>query len=248
MGAWYLLRTPPLADVEHGGTMGNKLFRGGALKRAGAGAAMAWTAALLVGLTPASAAVSPAALWHMEETSGSVMRDSSGNHNGSLHSVQLGQPGSTGNGYGFTGSSEVIVPSAGDLNPGTRDITITISLKATSVPRKPDWDVIRKGKFDSSGGEWKMEYQPNGKASCGFKGASEKSGALTAGPALNNGKWHTVQCVKTSSSIKLIVDGQTYSKSVNIGSISNSAPVVIGAHPGSEFFKGWLDEARIQIG
>ena len=36
--------------------------------------------------------------------------------------------------------------------------------------------------------------------------------------------------------------------SVNIGSISNSAPVVIGAHPGSEFFKGWLDEARIQIG
>ena len=119
MGAWYLLRTPPLADVEHGGTMGNKLFRGGALKRAGAGAAMAWTAALLVGLTPASAAVSPAALWHMEETSGSVMRDSSGNHNGSLHSVQLGQPGSTGNGYGFTGSSEVIVPSAGDLNPGT---------------------------------------------------------------------------------------------------------------------------------
>jgi len=64
---------------------------------------------------------------------------------------------------------------------------------------------------------------------------------------LNDGKWHTVQCVKTSSTIKLIVDGQTYSKAVSVGSISNTAPVVIGAHPGSEFFKGALDEASIQI-
>jgi hypothetical protein len=148
--------------------------------------------------------------------------------------------------YGFTGSSEVIVPSSGDLSPGSKDITITIHLKATSVPKKPDWDLVRKGKVDTRGGEWKMEYQPSGEASCGFKGT--KSGALTAGPALNNGKWHTVQCVKTSSSIKLVVDGQTYSKSVKIGSITNSAPLVIGSHGGSEFFNGALDEASIQIG
>ena len=90
-----------------------------------------------------------------------------------------------------------------------------------------------------------MEYQPNGKASCGFKAPSRQ---LTAGPALNNGKWHTVQCVKTSSSIKLIVDGQTYSKSVKFGSITNSAPLVIGSHGGSEFFNGALDEASVQIG
>jgi hypothetical protein len=228
--------------------MYNKISRRVSLRRAAAGAALAWAAASLVGLAPAGAATSPAALWHMDETSGSVMRDSDGSHNGSLHSVQLGQSGYSGNAYGFTGSSEVIVPSAGDLNAGTKDITISISLKATSVPKKPDWDLIRKGKYDTSGGEWKMEYQPNGKASCGFKGSSKKSGAITAGPALNNGKWHTVQCVKTSSAIKLIVDGQTYSKSVSIGSMSNTAPVVIGSHPGSEFFKGALDEASIQIG
>ena len=223
----------------------NTISRLTALRRAGVGAALACSAALLLGVGPASATAGPVALWHMDETSGSVMHDANGSHSGSLHSVQLGQSGYEGTAYGFTGSSSVSVASASDLNAGSRDITVTIHLKATSVPKKPDWDLIRKGKADTSGGEWKMEYQPSGQASCGFKGKT--SASLTKGPALNNGKWHTVQCVKTSSSIKLIVDGQTYSKSVSIGSISNTAPILIGTHGSSEFFKGALDEASIEI-
>jgi hypothetical protein len=225
--------------------MRNKIVRRSALRRAGA--ALAGSAALLVAVTPAASAdTGLVALWHMDETSGSVMKDAVGSHSGKLQSVQLGQSGFLGKAYGFTGSSKVTVASASDLNPGSKDITITIHLKATSVPDKPDWDLIRKGKADTSGGEWKMEYQPSGQASCGFKGKTSSS--LTKGPALNNGKWHTVQCVKTSSTIKLIVDGQTYSKSVSVGSISNTAPILIGSHGGSEFFKGSLDEASIQIG
>ena len=54
--------------------------------------------------------------------------------------------------------------------------------------------------------------------------------------------------MRTSSAIKEIVDGQTFSKAANIGSISNTEPVVIGAHPGSEFFNGSLDEASIKVG
>jgi hypothetical protein len=92
-----------------------------------------------------------------------------------------------------------------------------------------------------------MEYQPSGQASCGFNGSSSYS-ELTAGPPINDGKWHTVQCVKTSSAIKVVVDGQAFSQSATIGSIGNTDPVVIGAHPGSEFFNGSLDEASIQVG
>ena len=93
-----------------------------------------------------------------------------------------------------------------------------------------------------------MEYQPSGQATCGFKGTVDHD-SLTAGPALNDGTWHTVQCVKTSSSIKVIVDGQTFSKSATIGSIVNTESVLIGAHgAGSELFNGSLDEASIQIG
>ena len=66
-----------------------------------------------------------------------------------------------------------------------------------------------------------MEYQPSGQASCGFKGSSDYA-ELIAGPALNDGNWHTVQCVKTASAIKVVVDGQTFSKPAIVGSIANT--------------------------
>jgi len=190
------------------------------------------------------------ALWHMDETSGSTMFDSAGAHNGALHTIQLGLPGFAGLAYGFNGSSSYVsVPSASDLNPTASNITITMHLKTTGTPPPPpaDWDLIRKGLYTTTGGEFKMEFQQTGKASCGFKGSSNYA-ELIAGPAINNGQWHTIQCVKTASAIKLIVDGQTFSQSANVGSIANTASVVVGARPGSDWYKGSLDEASIQIG
>src|SRR5437764_1462668 len=59
-----------------------------------------------------SSATGTVALWHMDETSGTVMSDSVGGHTGTLHSVQLGQPGFLGTAFGFSGGY-VSVPSAG---------------------------------------------------------------------------------------------------------------------------------------
>jgi hypothetical protein len=155
--------------------------------------------------------------------------------------------GFSGTAYAFAGQADVRVPHADDLNPGSADITLTLHLKTTQVPARPDWDLIRKGVF-SDPGEYKMEYQPSGQASCGFGGTTSFS-EIMDGPALNDGAWHTVQCVKTASAIALVVDGQTFSKKASIGSIANVAPVVIGAHAdGGEFFQGTLDEASIDVG
>jgi len=184
----------------------------------------------------------------MDETSGTVMKDSARTHTGTLHNVTLGQTGSVGRAYGFNGSSSYAsAPSASDLNPGSANITFTIRLKTTAVPAKPDWDLIRKGLYTTAGGEYKMEYQPSGQASCGFKGSTGYA-EMTAGPALNNNQWHTVSCVKTPTAIQVVVDGQTFSQAANIGTIANSDAVPIGARPGSEFFLGLLDEASIQVG
>jgi hypothetical protein len=186
------------------------------------------------------------AAWSMDEKAGSVMYDRVDDHDGRLHSVQLGQPGFKGTAYGFTGSSYVSVPSAGSLNPGSAKVTVTIHLNTTRVPTN-DWDVIRKGYFDSPGGEFKVEYQSSGQASCGFKG-SKGYRELIAGPALDDGRWHTVRCVKTTSAIQLIVDGQRFSAAANIGSISNTEPIVIGSRPGTQYFIGRLDQASIRFG
>jgi hypothetical protein len=186
------------------------------------------------------------ALWHMDETSGNVAVDSVGGHNGILDHVQGGLPGFIGTAFGFTRST-ITVPSARALNPGRRKITAAIRLNTTLAPVRPDWDLLRKGVFGSGTGDYKVEYQPTGQASCGFRGTSGAS-ELIAGPRLNDGRWHTVQCVKTRTAIRLVVDGRTFSKRAKIGSLSNRAPLVIGSRPGSEFFRGALDEAYIQIG
>jgi hypothetical protein len=187
------------------------------------------------------------ALWHMDETSGTVMHDAVGANHGTLNAVGVGAPGFAGTAFTFSGSSFVSVPSAPALNPGSANITITVHLKATSVPATPDWDLIRKGLFTTTGGEYKVEYQPSGQASCGFVGSSG-SREITAGPALNDGAWHTVQCTKTASAIVLTVDGRSFPMAGAVGSISNSAAMAIGARPASEFFQGALDEASVRVG
>ena len=190
------------------------------------------------------------ALWHMDETSGAMMYDAVSGHTGTLYAVALGLPGFTGTDYSFNGSSSYVsVPTAADLNPGASDITITIHIKTSSTPPPPpaDWDLIRKGLYTTAGGEYKMEFQQSGQASCGFEGSAGYS-EIIAGPALNDGRWHTIQCVKTATMIKLVADGQTFSQAANVGSISNTSPVVIGARPGSDWTRAELDEASIQIG
>lgn len=190
------------------------------------------------------------ALWHMDETTGSTMHDVIGHHNGTAYHVQTGLPGLAGHAFGFNGSSSYAsVPSAASLDPGSAPVTITIHLQTTGTPPAPpaDWDVIRKGLYTSSGAEYKMEFQQSGQASCGFEGSAGYS-ELIAGPKINDGQWHTVQCMKSSSAIGVVVDGASYTQTAAIGSISNSAPVVIGARPGSDWYRGTLDEASIQVG
>jgi hypothetical protein len=190
------------------------------------------------------------ALWHMDETSGTVMHDSVAAHDGNLTKVAVGQPGAIGTAFAFNGSSSVVqVPSADDLNPGTANITITIRLNTTGVPGigPADWDVIRKGDYAPAGSEYKFELQHSGQGSCGFEGTAGY-GEVIAGPPINDGQWHTVACVKTPTTIKLIVDGKSYVQAANVGSITNTAPVVLGSRPGADWYAGSLDEASIEIG
>jgi hypothetical protein len=186
----------------------------------------------------------------MDETGGSTSYDSVAAHTGTLYHVTMGQPGFLNLAYGFNGASSYMsVPSASDLNPGSANVTMTIHLQTTGTPPAPpaDWDVFRKGLYTTAGGELKMEFQQSGQASCGFEGSGGYS-ELIAGPKINNGQWHTVQCVKTSTGIQVIVDGTTYSQRGTVGTIANTASVVIGARPGSDWYQGALDEASLQVG
>jgi hypothetical protein len=195
---------------------------------------------------PAQALAATAALWHMDERSGTVMHDAVGNHDGTISRVRLGEPGFINTAFGFVRSdkSQVTVPSASDINPGSGTFTISLHVYATTTPTTGDYDLVKKGSYGSSGGEYKVEVLKNGKAQCAFKGSSNYA-AVSGGPNLANGHWFTVRCTKTSSSVILKVSGSVYSRSISVGSIANSSPVGIGGAPGSDFTDGRLDEVAL---
>jgi Concanavalin A-like lectin/glucanases superfamily len=220
------------------------------LTRGAVRASFAGSAVLgLVALGPAGVAAGStvAALWHMNETSGTTMVDSSGHgHNGTLHNVTLGAGGFSGKAYTFNGSSSYVsVPSAG-LSPGSANITISLYLNTTSLPKTGDYDLVRKGAFPAQ--NYKVELLPSGQIMCTFQGSSSRHNA-TGGSGLNNGAWHHVQCIKTGSQIRTVIDGTVRATTnATVGSISNTSTADIGAHPGSDWYKGKLDEVSITFG
>jgi Concanavalin A-like lectin/glucanases superfamily len=206
--------------------------------------AMLGTAMVTAGAAAGSTVVG---LWHMNNHSGTTMYDSSGHgHNGTLHSVTLGTTGVSGNAYTFNGkSSYVWVPSAG-LNPGSANVSISFYLNTTHLPKTGDYDLVRKGAYPAE--DYKVELLPSGQIKCTFQGSTGRFNA-TGGSGLNNGAWHHIQCIKTASQIQAVVDG-TVAATTNaaVGSISNTSGAEIGAHPGSDWYNGDLDELSIAFG
>ena len=182
-------------------------------------------------------AASFGASWQLNEKTGKVI-DSSGNHNdGVIH----GGVTRDGTGYTFDGhSGYVSVANSASLNPGVADITITISFTLDGNPASgDDYDLLRKGLAGTKGGDFKVEILPGGKAFCRFRGSNVAT--VSGGSNLGTGT-HTIQCIKTASKVSLSVDGSIKaSKSVKVGSISNTQPVMLGAKPGDDFTKGFVD-------
>jgi Concanavalin A-like lectin/glucanases superfamily len=211
---------------------------------------------VLIGAGEAQAATT-AALWHMEDTGRLV--DSSGRGNdGTTTAVTSVASGAIGRAYHFNGQNSVAsVPDAASLDPGTATLRITARVRFTVVPSRSvvDYDLVRKGLSGTAGGDWKMEIFPSvpggsvGPAYCFFQDATRASASIRGTRNLADGIWHTISCVKTATSISVVVDGVARTKSVKLGAISNSKPVTIGAKPGGgDRYLGDMDEVSIQIG
>jgi concanavalin A-like lectin/glucanase superfamily protein len=214
-------------------------------------------ATLALGSSAAGATSPTVALWHLDETSGASASDAVGGHTGAIHNVTQGVPGFAGSAFRFDGkSSYVDVPSDPALNPGSAPIQFTVHIRYTVTPPNgstTDYDILRKGTSSDSAQFYKVEIRPDNRAVCRFVGSkTSKSGILIhTGPTLNDGRWHTISCTKANTSISLVVDGKTFTKSGTVGSISNTGPLTLGAKPGkpfSDFYNGDLDEVSVSIG
>ena len=186
-------------------------------------------------------------LWHMNETSGTTMVDSSGHHNnGTLHGVILGASGVSGKAYTFNGKAYAEVPNSSSLNPGSANINISFYLNTTSLPKTGDYDLVRKGDYPAQ--DYKVELLPTGQIKCTFQGSASRHSA-SGGSGLNNGKWHHIVCIKTATQIQTVVDGTVVATTTaTVGDITNTSALEIGAYPGSDWYQGKLDEVSITTG
>lgn len=210
---------------------------------------------LLVGAcfgVPAQGASTVVADWHMNETHGTTMADAVADHDGTLHGgVTVGVAGFSGSAYSFNGSnSYVTAPSSPDLNPGTAPMSFTVHVKLAAPPpqgKTQDYDILRKGVSSTKGGMYKFEIAHDGRATCRFLGSAGDV-RIHTGPNVANGKWQTVTCGRTANAVTLTVDGSKFSHAGATGTISNTNGITIGAKPGSDYYKGSLDEISISIG
>jgi hypothetical protein len=209
--------------------------------------------ALMLMASPAAWAVLlKAADWQMNETSGQMIDSSGNDNNGNPTDVRR-----TGSRYVFNGStSYVAVPDDDDLDPAEKDITLRARVMVTDAPMEDDsYDVVRKGLSTTSGGDYKMEIQRTtdptvGKLHCLFKGSGGRVNKV-ARPDVVDGRWHTLECIKTSDSVVARVDGgKAYTKAGSAGSISSSSNAMVGAKtavPLDDVFDGKMDFVSIDI-
>jgi hypothetical protein len=138
-----------------------------------------------------------------------------------------------------------------------KDITLRASVRVTNKPMDDDsYDIVRKGLSSTPGGEYKMEIKRTsdpavGKLHCLFKGSGGKVNRM-AMPDIVDGQWHTLECIKTSTSVVARVDdGKSYTKTGSAGSISNSKEILVGAKKTNpefdDMFDGSMDFVSIEI-
>ena len=94
-----------------------------------------------------------------------------------------------------------------------------------------------------------MEILGSGAAYCEFRGSSGL-GTLTGSRNLADNAWHTITCARTSTTVRLTVDGITKSRTVSTGTISNSSTLYIGAKDGggADQYTGYMDSVTVSKG
>jgi hypothetical protein len=228
--------------------------------------AVMMTASLaLIGTATAAdaAATRTIALWNLNEPSGArTMIDGSGNgRSGSIgREVKVGLRIDGATGYRFDRLEPdtppthpqhlVTVPDSSALDPGDRDYAVSLRLRTTGK----FGNIIQKGQATVSGGNFKLQI-PNGIVQCLYRG-SVTTLLVSSKRRLNDGRWHTVRCERTSSGVSLTVDGTVEARrSGRTGKISNSWPVAIGGKTscdqvkvGCDYYVGDLDWIRLEAG
>lgn len=213
-------------------------------------------ACLLLAAFPASAATTTL-LHYTGALSGTAVLDESGSGNtGTAHDITL-----RGSAYWFNGvSSYIQTPASSTVNPGSSNFSysVTIALPSTTIFNR-DLSLVRRGSSKFAGPYYKMEMvynyaTGNMRLECALRDASGAHAIVsTSAKGLNDGRWHTLTCSKTSTTVSLTVDGRVHANSAQLGNLSSTQPLNFGVEQVGpttfwEHFPGLMDEIVLTKG
>jgi beta-lactamase regulating signal transducer with metallopeptidase domain len=184
------------------------------------------------------------AWWRLDETSGDVAHDSSGNGNaGTLEGNAKWQPagGRVGGALELDGRGSFV--SMGNQMPF--NVTTAVSVAAWIKVRafdRPWQTIVAKG--DAS---WRLARDRERDALQFGAGRYEDNRVVHGGIDVNDGKWHQVVGVSDAESVSLYVDGVLDQAATVRGRMRiDDAPVYLGENSDPKFrgrhWNGWIDE------
>ena len=232
-------------------------------------------AVLAYGAPPASAAVSTQLHLDLENgetgAAGSRVLDDSGT--GSSGVVELAYGGAVrvvegvGGGHALRfparctaepcANADVRIPDAAALDPGSRDFEWGASLKLSLSQTTDGSNVMQKGLYNESGGQWKLQVDGSpGRPSCILSGRRTdgvfQRTIAKSSVSVADGAWHQVTCRRTSGTLAILVDGVVRgSATASRVTTSSAAPVTIGAKAVKPYdndqFSGTVDELFMRL-
>ena len=206
------------------------------------------------------------AYWPMEEGRGQTTVDLAGNSPGQLGSTAQADNNdplwtlnvfphsiTRGNALVFDGLNDwVSVANSDDIDFNTEDFTVSLWFKTLQTPDPARWSILvgkESGVGTSrTGFDMVLQTPPyQGKVDFEVYSGGAVSGVISLEP-LNDGLWHHVAGVKTSTQVEFFVDGVSQGTTPhNLGSVSNSEPLHFGSasQPKHWHYQGLMDEVRI---
>jgi hypothetical protein len=201
-----------------------------------------------------------------ESTGATVASDTSGmNHDGAIGS-HIRMNGSYADwdrhspdaGVYYGAAHLIMVPDDAQddsLDPQTSRFVVEFRMRSTDK----FGNIIQKGQAKTAGGQVKFQ-QPGGYVSCLFKTSSTQA-AVKSSIATNDGQWHVIRCERTTSEVRLYIDGNLNKRiRKTTGNINNNKPWTIGgkfdcdtSDPNTgadscDYFPGDIDWIRITKG
>ncbi|MCB9988798.1 MAG: hypothetical protein H6868_05600 [Rhodospirillales bacterium] len=191
--------------------------------------------------------------WKLDETSGTIAADSSGNGNngtmaGGLDATNDSVPGKINTAIDFDGGDDTVLLGS----PSLFDNMDTYYTFSAWIKTQNDFSsccsriiAIYKPSSALAG----IEISATERAQFNNRDSASSSSALSGGPSLADGKWHLVTGVRDNADFMLYVDGilVNSNNTPSVGDTTDAATNwYIGSAAGSsEWYKGSIDDARI---